>query len=261
MPYVSRGFHEEITGVFTHKHDQAKEFLPDDHPDVVAFNERMNRILGKIPPAKPLTEKEIKKQGREQKKLEQEHEKLRNALELFRTRFSELEIALSTLLYEVLHLNNRNSKVPYALYYSPTSFHARVELVENAVVQLSLENDELKQLPKLWETISRKLHQARNVRNAISHAAPNTLVINNKRHARMTSPAFDVLRVGRTISKRQIPGLTAKNIVDGNKNLKLLHHSADAVNRVVGAFHAKAPKALREKFRELRASLKKLDNQ
>lgn len=257
MPFVQRNWKGEITGLYANPQPQPDGTsltdplpLPDDHPDVVAF-------LAKQPPLppeilKPPSEEELAQIRRDHERIEREHMAIRDAVVAFNSKFAALETALSALLYSILNL--ANSKLAYAIYYSPTSFDARATLVENCIIQIASEQAPLAEIPALWKKIVKKINRARNLRNALAHGAQTTLMVNNKPHARFTAPAFDVIRIGRVLSERQIPGLTANDISAGRKNLIWLIDAADCVNRLIGEFHSGNPSLL-EKYRLLNVHL------
>ncbi len=191
----------------------------------------------------------------EHERLDREHEKLRGAIVAHQRGWAELEIALSALLYEVLRIEPRSSHVAYALYYSPTSLEARTELVHNALSQLFAENVGLAPLESLWKLTHRKIGGARTIRNTVAHGTPHTLSIGGKSYARLTSPAFDVIRVGRIVSKGQIPGISAQDLVTAVARVAQLMECVDDVNRAIVAFRD-SPSTFEEHLRLLRDRLK-----
>ncbi len=198
---------------------------------------------------------EIRRLRAEHDALDREHEKLRAAIVAHQRGWAELEIALSALLYEVLRIEPRSSHIAYAIYYSPTSLEARTELVHNTLNQLIVENGGLATIEPLWASIYKKIGKARAVRNAVAHGTPHTLNIQGKNYARLTSPAFDVLRVGRIISKGQIPGVAAQALVDAVKRVAHLMECVDDVNRAIVAFRD-SPSTFQAKLRVLQDRLK-----
>jgi hypothetical protein len=192
-------------------------------------------------------------------RLRQEHEKLREAILAHRNVWAELEIALSALLYEVLRVQPRSSRIAYAIYYSPTGFEARSTLVDNAVIQLIAENAGLAALGSPWRLLCRQVDRARSIRNAIAHGTQTTLHIGDKRYARLTSPAFDVIRVARIISKGQVPGISADVLSDAVKRARRLCDCVDDVNRAVASFHDE-PSAFDAHITSLKQRLKHEEN-
>ena len=55
----------------------------------------------------------------------------------FHSNFAQLETCLANLLHAILDAST--SAIPLAIYYSPTSFDARAEVVGNALIQLATE--------------------------------------------------------------------------------------------------------------------------
>jgi hypothetical protein len=199
-----------------------------------------------------LTEGNIARHLAETERIDKEHAEIRNAADIFNQRFTHLELSLSALLYSILNL--QNSRLAYAIYYSPTSFDARAELVGNCILQIASENKQLEEIGGLWNGVDIRLQQVRRLRNALAHGAPITLSINNKRHVRFTAPAFDVIRVGRKIDKRQIPGLTISDISGAASRLVWLSEAIDHFNRLIAEFYDGNPSLL-EKFGRLKRHL------
>lgn len=253
MPYVQRNWKGEITGLFAIRQPgYAEEELPDDHPDVVSFNE-----AHPIPPEmlRPLTPDERRRIQDDHVRITKEHDALRNAIWSFNSAFNELEIALSTLLHEALHVPK--SKVAYAVYYSPNSFDARAEIVDNVIKQLIIENGRLEALSPLWASLYDNFRGTRTKRNSIAHGMPITIAIRGKSHVRLTSPVFDANRVGRHITETgQPPGLTASDIARGAQKARWLVERVDDVNRLLTTFHEDGNPTLPEKFSVLEAGLR-----
>jgi uncharacterized protein with HEPN domain len=251
VPFVQRNWKGEVTGVYSGAQPgYAEEELPDDHPDVVEFNAKHP-----VPPEflRPLSRDEIRQSEHDRKALDKEHEALRNSIWAFNATFSELEVALSALLYEALHIPK--SKVAYAIYHSPNGFDARTEIVDNVIQQLVLENERLKDLQPHWSALYDDFRGTRIMRNRLAHGFPVTLAIRGKNHARLTSPVFDEIRVGRSIREGRIPGLTASDISNGAKKARWLIDRVDDVNRLLAVFHEDGNPTLPEKFAALVAGL------
>jgi hypothetical protein len=193
------------------------------------------------------------------KYLEAERSLLKREIEIFQSDFSRLEHALSTLLHATLRATT--SKVPLAVYYSITGFDGRATMVENALIELISEEKRLAPLAKetRWPLISKRLRKIRILRNAIAHGSLENLYIGNRPHVRWIPPASDVIRVSRIIAKRQIPGLTAEDVLRRRRALWPLIECLDAINLLVRETHQRSP-ALQERFRALAQNLKVLRN-
>ena len=253
MPYIQRNWRGHITGLFANPQpDYATEELPEDHPEVIAFRE-------KHPIAKellaPPTWEQIQRTREESERNAKEHEAIKAAVDAFNRGFSNLEISLSALLYNAIHLPS--SQVAYAIYFSPTSFDARVQLVDNAVIQIVSENEEkLKDLMPLWSAIVEHLDKVRRLRNAIAHGNQLTVAFQGKNYARLTAPAFDIIRVGRKIADGKIPGLGSNEVKEGLKRLRRANECIDLVSGIFEAFYEGNP-ALPKKIDGLRPALNK----
>ena len=252
MPYVRRDKSGVIIGHSITKQSEDTEFLPDDHPELVKY-------FSQFPPGflTPPTPDEWRQIRTEQKRIDEEHEQIRAVTVAFNLRFSEPELALSALLYVVF--NKPESHLAYAVYFSPTGFDARVEIVENSLLQIISENKALAELEAPWAKLRKRIDKSRNLRNAVAHSSPITHAIGGKKYARLSPPAFDVIRIGRVLANRQIPGLSLNDLRVGCHKLAWAHDRVDDVNRLVAAFHADDG-SLPEKFRELEENLNKQDS-
>jgi len=152
--------------------------------------------------------------------MELERARLKDEFDLFNNAFSSLEYALSGLLHAVIGSSIRD-RIPYAIYYSVNRFDARVQMAENALLEAINQNDMLKPLAAKthWPFLSEKLRRIRILRNAIAHGSLQNLEIRDKVYVRWVPPASDVIRIGRILRKRQIPGLTAEDIAQGKRLL------------------------------------------
>lgn len=248
MPFVQRNSSGKIVSSCANlQPGQAEEELHDDDPELVAY-------LSQFPTGflTPPTEAEIARMNKTHERLQREHEAIRNNVIRFNAVFSHLETALSALLYSALNI--QNSQVAYAIYFSPTGFDARAEIVDNVLKQFIFENKELTPLQPLWDQVFTRIQRARRIRNTIAHASPQTLIVNGRSHARLTAPAFDVIRLGRKIADRQIPGLTASDIAEAVQTAHSASERIDDVNRVFEAFY-REHSALPQKLLALEAGL------
>ncbi len=187
-----------------------------------------------------------------------EQEAIRTAVIAFNARFSELELVLGNLLSAIINI--KDSKIAHAIYYSPTSFDARSEIITNAIIQIATERHALAGLLLHWEKISEKIGQSRRLRNAIAHGSLLNISIGKTVHARLSPPAFDVIRVGRKIAKRQVPGLTASDINRGIQNLILLFECTNQVIQLLTEFH-EGNLSLQGRYDELKQGVAKLTRQ
>ena len=207
---------------------------------------------------------EVEKMAQANRRLEKEHDQLNNYTLNFFRQWAELDNAMGALLYELLHIQPRSSRLAYAIYFSPTSAEARSDIVSNVIAQFVQENadhgkGELKELEAHWLTIKRTLRKTRIFRNKIAHGSPIRIAMGNRTHIRLMSPAFDVIRVGSALKKRQIPGITAKDVEKALNQIIKQIILVDDVNRLIVAFHAGENDALPEMFLELEGHLKALE--
>jgi hypothetical protein len=252
--FVQRDWRGNITGLYSGRQDYAQEELPDDHPEVVEFN-------AKHPvPAELLcgpTTEEIAESSRQKEKLKAEESDMRRQTDLFRNSFNELEIALSALLYAIL---NAKGRVAYAVYYSVNSFEARSDLVGNALIQVASENEKLAALldKRCWPFLVTRIRRVRNVRNAIAHGTAQRIYIGRKGYVRHMPPAFDAIRIGRIVAKRQIPGLSAHDIGEAWQPMRQICDCIDRINEIVAASHDPLDPTLPERFLRLAEHLRNL---
>jgi hypothetical protein len=150
----------------------------------------------------------------------------------------------------------------YAIFYSVHSFEARTYMVENALLEAIGENARLALLAEEthWQYIASKIRKMRDIRNAIAHGTPKIFSIRGKLVARLTTPIFDTIRVGRPLAKGSMPGLGAKDIVRGGRPIQRIKMCVDAVNYVVCAARAPRDPTLPRRFHELSTHLQALRN-
>jgi hypothetical protein len=127
--YVRRNWKGEITDV--HPRPQLKdglELLADDDPELVAFLQK----AGRDEKVRQFSAKEQAGFKREYEKAIAEEESIQLSVSAFAKSFAMLEDELSKLLSRII--NAGGSKIAFAIYYSPTSFDARSEIVSNSVI-------------------------------------------------------------------------------------------------------------------------------
>lgn len=253
MPYVQRDNDGNVKGLYARPQPgYAEDFLDDDHPEVVAY-----RTAHPMPDAllKPPTEEKQRQLLQDEERIESERLDLQRAVWAFNQQFSQLEIALSALLYEAINVNPKSSHLAYAVYYSPDGFRGRYQLVDNVIKQLIHENDVLSDLGPLWNQIVNSFVSIGRTRNKLAHGMPITLAIRGKNYVRFTDPVFNTNKVGQVIDRGQVPGLTSSDINTGARKAYELQDRVDEVNRVIDAFHRGAQQPLRERLAQLESNL------
>jgi hypothetical protein len=228
------------------------EELPDDHPEVLAFRDRLP-----IPPSllTPPSREAIEASHRKYQSNERELRELDAVVLHHMKLWSELETALSTLFYEILHTEPRSSLIPYVIYYSPEGFDAREKIVDKTLRQFLRENPKSSAIEPHWDRIHDELNKAREMRNKIAHGAPLILGIRGKNYVRHSPPAFDVNRVGNLIPTGTIPGVSVEEISRANKKIIKLVECVDAINRAIAAFSQDGADTLLRTLPPLEASL------
>lgn len=191
---------------------------------------------------------------------ESEIKNLHNAVLVWMQRWSDVEIAMSTLLYETLHILPRSSQISYAIYFSPDGFDARMKIVDHVIRQFIQENTACNNLQDHWDDIKHGLGSARRIRNGVAHGSAIMLNIRGKSYVRHCPPGFDIHRVANTARKGTIPGLSVKDITDGSKMIIVLVECIGAMNRAITSFHDNGRVASKERYDELTHCLQRLPN-
>jgi hypothetical protein len=132
-----------------------------------------------------------------------------------------------------------------------------VSIVENALVEAISENPKLKPLSAKthWPFLSEKFRTIRILRNGIAHGSLQNLEIRNNLYVRWVPPASDVIRIGRVLAKRQIPGLTAEDIGRGKRLLWPIIDCVNDLNLLLRASHRDVT-AWSERYAGLEAHLR-----
>jgi hypothetical protein len=174
-------------------------------------------------------------------------EELEREARRFLNLLSNLETALSSLLHAIL--NGKKSDVPRAIFFSVNSLEARVNIVENALLESISENRRLNRLGAkgVWPYIAEKIGDARKLRNAIAHGVPQISIIGGKYYVRWLAPIGDVIRINRAFAKRQIPGVATAELIRGFTPLPHIILCVEAISEIVSASRRSRNRALREK--------------
>lgn len=119
------------------------------------------------------------------KERQAEIEKLHDAVVGHMKRWSDLEIALSTLLYEILNLE---SQIAYVIYFTPEGFDSRLKIVDHTLKQFMVENPACGIIQESWERINKELGISRRIRNGVAHGSTIILGIRNQYYVRHCPP-------------------------------------------------------------------------
>ena len=187
--------------------------------------------------------------------LRTEVEELEREARRFLNFLSNLETELSSLLHAIL--NGKKSKVPQAIFFSVSSFDARVNIVENALLETISENKRLARLgaKRIWPYIAEKIGDARKLRNFLAHGVPQIWIFGGKYYVRWMAPIGDVIRIGRPLARRQIPGIATADLARGAAPLPHLILCVEAISEIVNASRLRRNRALRERFALLEGRL------
>lgn len=232
------------------------EELSDDHPEVVQFR---NRVL---PPAS-MPEEDLRRDKEDQERVEREIPQLLTLVQRHNQAWTELETALSALLYTALNIQPKSSHIPYAIYYGLPGFGMRQTVVRNTIKQLIEENKDLELLRNPWTKIDNNLNGARVSRNAIVHGTVQTLVYGSnprKKRALLSPLPFDVVRINRKIKENDDPGLDVNALSTTVQKVAKLALCIDGVNKVISGFQPSEKFRLPKIISEFEASLTALSS-
>jgi len=235
---------------------QGQEELPDDHPDVIEF-------MKDVPTQAHMTPDDFKREKEDQERVDKELPQLQALVQQHSQAWTELETALSALLYMTLNIQPKSSHIAYAIYYGLNGFDARQTVVNNAIIQLMDENKDLEPMRDLWTKLDKKLQDARGKRNTIVHGIVQTLIYGSKprkKRAVLSPLPFDVIRIGRRIKLGEDPGMNVKELLTAVQKVVRLRKCIDAVNTVIGGFHKTGEATLPKTIPALEASLTALNN-
>jgi len=253
MPYVQRNSKLEIIGLFANPQSGlAEEYVAEEHPEVVAIRDQMGAT--EWPSQMPSTT-EMRRMEREQQEITADGEALDAAIVHFLKSWSNLETSLSTLLYEVLDIRPRSSRLAYAIYYSAPGFEARLKLLTEVFEQLATEQRELEEFPAIWQAASRQLVTFRETRNLVAHGARIILAVDGRNAVRLTSAAHDAKRAGRPDPRGTAHGGSASDIIDAANRVALLQIEIDRINKLFTSLHNQELPAFHRLLAELQTSI------
>ena len=193
------------------------------------------------------------------KSADQEVVQLHESIITHMKNWSRLETSLSKLLYDIIRIKPRSSKIPYVIYYSPDGFDARQKIVDRAFRQFIKETPTSSGIENDWNKIDTELTLAKAIRNKVAHGAPLILGIRGKYYVRHSPPAHDVNRVGNLV-ENGIPGISASEILTSSKTIINLVDCIEAIRFPVIAYRQGKLASLTEKLAELATCLQKLPN-
>jgi len=232
------------------------EELPDDHPEVVEFMKR-------VPTQAQMTAEDFRREKEDQERVDREIPQLQTFVHRHSQAWTELETALSALLYVSLNIQPKSSHIAYAVYYGLNGFNARQTVVNNTIIQLMDENKDLEPLRDPWAKIDKKLEDARRRRNTIVHGTVQTLIYGSrprKKRALLSPLPFDAIRLNRKIKEGEDPGLNVNELSTSVQKVAKLSICIDAVNKVISGLHQSGKATLSKTIPELEASLTALNS-
>jgi hypothetical protein len=145
--------------------------------------------------------------------MKEEVEGLNTLIPPFGRDFAKLENTLAALLHEALFCKTKDeTRIAYAIYFSPDSFGIRQSIVNNAVREWLIENP-MAQLDflALWARINDRLYSIRGARNVVAHGSVNLIDVRGARYVRLMTPAYSP-KLEDAAAKGTIPGLSLKEM-------------------------------------------------
>jgi hypothetical protein len=210
MPYVQRNIKAEITGVFANPQPgRAEEFLPDDNPEVVAFNK-----AHPVPYVPPLTKEEIIKFAADHKRMAEDQREILSEVANITLGWANVENALVLLLDGILNdrHNTKMTAILSTMYFSLSNLESRIGLVD-AAIRATFDGNALeKEFEPEWNHLRNKLNGLKKVRNKVAHGQLATVAVGRRNHVRLTSPIFDFQSSREAQKNRQVPGLSASDL-------------------------------------------------
>ncbi|MBL8021074.1 MAG: hypothetical protein JNM27_15490 [Leptospirales bacterium] len=269
MPYVQRDFKGKVLGLFAVPQSQEDgtpisdpDPLPDDHPDVVAF-----QLENPTPPflTKSLSKTETRAFEVANEKATREVLSLKHLILSHIQEWAELETALSLLFQEILGLPNPRHNLARTIYHSLGTFETRKKMLTNVVDQLVEDcaiqdrktGKDLEVIRASWKTICLSLDTAQKIRNTVAHGHVSKIHHRKKITARLTSPFFDP-KDDRLLARGSMPGLGSNDMESAVKRLRLLTGCMDRLNESVRAFYQFGVPGMEAKLDRLKLNLKRL---
>jgi hypothetical protein len=271
MPYVQRDFSGKIIGLFSYPAPQPDgtcltepDPLADDHPEIIQF-----RVDHSIPESltRVLTDAEMKEIGKEQERLSREQTQLQYLMLNHFQRWAELELALSGLLQEILNIQPVGNALARAMYFSLGGFEQRVNMLTAVIKQFINEHAHsdknsslLRECISLWAKICEEIKSAKRDRNTVAHGSILDLPHGGKRHLRVTSPAFDPIRVTGPLAKGTLVGLGIEELSHALKRLERVSICVDCMNKCIMNLHQFGSATLPETISVLEKNLQEAKN-
>jgi hypothetical protein len=250
MPYVQRNFVDKLVGIYScSQPGVAEEFLPDDAPEIVAFN-----LAHPIPPGfLIITPEQIEKATAQHAIALADGQKLKDLTLAFLHQWANLETALSALFYVIVNCESKSSHIAYAIYYALGGFDARIGVVSQAIQQLFAENPELRCAAKAWGAINQELKDVKSIRNQVAHGTILTINSGGRQFTRLTSPPFDPNKIGRPLMKGPEVGLSPKQLNNHLLCIPLAMAAIDGISRLIADYREFGAGPLPQRLAELEA--------
>jgi hypothetical protein len=162
-------------------------------------------------------------------KMDKEYRAIIGAIGDATTSWSMLENNLATIFsymaFEVFH-----SDIAGLVFYSPNSFDARFRLVDDLMMYRFAEAQP--EIHKLWTKIKGKIQSKQRTRNAIAHGS----LVSHRNIPRLAPGISDTLRMLPSRQSRQLPGMSANDILDFAKSVGRICDRLNVLSLVVARY-------------------------
>ena len=150
-------------------------------------------------------------------------------------------------------IGEKSPVISSAIYFSANSLDSRMAMVDAAFKMFLMLRPEGEILSPHWTTTLNALKRLKATRNKIAHGQIISLHQNGKHHARLTSPIFDIGRLGREMRSGQMPGLSANDVENAAQAVLDLLPKLEAFAATVSAMVGGDEPALRQRLDALAA--------
>lgn len=189
----------------------------------------------------------------QERKIVAEHQAIREAMLELMFAWAGLENTLSFLLAKIIR--DPSHALASAIYFAPSNTETRLNII-GSVLKIAIGRSPHYEttIAPAWKRFTNSFGGRKNVRNQVAHGHITTMNIKGKRHARLTSPLFDVIRVGGSLLQGKLPGLSSNDIQQSTIAIQKLSDEVYKWMSIVEAFYAANEKALLDVLAELPTS-------
>jgi hypothetical protein len=190
----------------------------------------------------------------ESAKVVKQHEHINQSMLFMMRQWAFLETHLAMLLHTIIR--DGNGSLASAIYFAPSAFEARKQIVEAALMTVCEPYDKDNDISDLWATWSARINKHKKVRNAVAHGTVSTYYRFGKNQARLMPPFFNFSPLAKSYKSRQPPGLSGNDIEASAKALFNTAQFLQQFKLICEACLFQKPEALPEVCLRLRRDLK-----